>query len=109
MELTKFLAAERDPLLAFAKAIRNIPTTNEALQRLLLDDDLDPNLRPFLKAFDDEDSTSAPVLPQGPSVYYGPVDDFVARWQKGDAIDLHSGLRKVNEDIDAAVSAGTSS
>lgn len=101
LDLARYLATEPGPVLRFAKAIRNIPTTRDSVEDLLLEGDA--AYLPFLQAFKHRLSTSPPVLRAGPEPYYAPVLEFLTRWQQGDAIDLRTGLREVNDEIAKAL------
>jgi multiple sugar transport system substrate-binding protein len=102
-DLARYLAVETEPLLRFANAIHNVPTTNAGLTSSKLD--LGPNGGPFVSALTNPHSSFPTILDAGP-VYFDVITDFIQRWQAGKIKDLASGLAKLDRTIDQLVAQG---
>jgi multiple sugar transport system substrate-binding protein len=104
-ELAKYLAVNTGPLVQFASALHNVPTTTAALNSPALD--VGPKFGPFLAAFANPRSSYPTILPQG-SVYFDPITNFAERWQSGKIAsgDLQAELAKLNGQIDSLVAQG---
>jgi multiple sugar transport system substrate-binding protein len=98
-DLVRHLSTDTASLVAFAKAIRNLPSTFAALEASDLD--TDPTLRPFLDIFRHPHSATAPASRNG-GRYQVEATAFAYAWETGDVPDLEAGLRELDRRIDAA-------
>ena len=89
--LAKLLSTDTASLVRLGDQLKNIPDTTEALQSPALTSN--PFFSPFLKIYQDPNSSSPPSTPSGAD-WQGLVDDFAAKWQAGKVPDLNAGLQQ---------------
>jgi multiple sugar transport system substrate-binding protein len=95
-QLIKYLSTDTDAILKLSDGLRNVPTTQEALDRTKLKDD--PIFKPFIDIFTNPKSATIPSTPngQGPQLTF---QAFADKWQHGTAKDLKGGLAGVDAQI----------
>jgi multiple sugar transport system substrate-binding protein len=96
--LLKYLTFNAHPLAQFSNLIRNVPTTKESLNSKEIKPDA--HFKTFLKIFGNSNSTTSPITAAG-NAYGTLIQAFTVKWQAGHAGDLHSGLQKLDKQIDA--------
>jgi multiple sugar transport system substrate-binding protein len=94
--LVKYMATDSGPLTTLARGLRNVPSTNDALQTSELASD--PQFKTFMDIFRHPKSTYKPLTP------IGQVDEdlfgtFGQKWQAGKVPDLQSGLQQLDTQI----------
>jgi len=99
-ELARYLATETGPLVRFANALHNLPTTKAALASPQLS--MGEHFGPFIQAFSDPRSSFPDIIGAGP-VYFDPITAFAERWQSGKVDNLEAGLAEVDRQIDRLV------
>lgn len=97
-ELVKFLTTDTQQVVAFANAIHNVPSTFEALKSPDLD--ADPAFRAFIKIAQNPHSQAIPPSNNG-GQYITSFQDFSYSVEEGKEHNLHSGLKKLDDQIDA--------
>jgi multiple sugar transport system substrate-binding protein len=97
-ELVKFLTVDTDSVVSFANAIHNVPSTIDALKSPKLDQD--PAFQQFLKIAQNPYSQAVPPSNNG-GQYINSFGDFSQSVESGRTRDLHSALRKLDDQIDA--------
>jgi len=101
--LIKYLTTNNAAIIKLANGIKNVPTTQAALDSPKLQ--VDDQFKTFLDIFQNPDTDTSPSTANG-AVYQNQFDTFVEQWQRGQVSDLQSGLEKVDEDIDNALELG---
>ncbi|MFC7882458.1 ABC transporter substrate-binding protein [Streptomyces sp. NPDC057376] len=96
-ELVKYMTTDTDAVVAFANAIRNVPSTFEALKSPDLK--TDPAFETFLEIAQHPESNTPPASVNG-STYQLTLQDFGYQYESGKATDLKAGLEKTAEQID---------
>lgn len=96
-ELVKYMTTDTEAVVSFANAIRNVPSTFEALKSPDLK--TDPAFRTFLDIAQHPESNTPPASVDG-STYQTTLQDFGFRYESGKVKDLKAGLRKTAEQID---------
>jgi multiple sugar transport system substrate-binding protein len=96
--LLKYLTFNAHPLALFSNAIRNVPTTKESLHSKEIKPDA--HFATYLKIFSNPNSKTSPITAPG-NAYSTLIQAFAVKWQAGHAGDLHSGLQKLDKQIDA--------
>jgi multiple sugar transport system substrate-binding protein len=94
--LVKYMSTDPGALTTLAKGLRNVPSTNEALQTSELASD--PQFKTFMEIFKHPKSTYKPLTP------IGQVDEdlfgtFGQKWQAGKVPDLQDGLQQLDTQI----------
>lgn len=102
----KFASTDTGALVAFADAIRNVPTTLAALKSPELQLAKDPLFKPFLDVFGHPGSSSVPASADG-GAYLTNFGAFVEKWQQGRVPDLAAGLKELDRQNDAALKLGS--
>jgi multiple sugar transport system substrate-binding protein len=97
-ELVKFLTVDTESVVSFANAIHNVPSTVEALKSPKLDQD--PAFQEFLKIAQNPYSQAIPPSNNG-GQYITSFGDFSQSVESGRTTDLHSALKKLDDQIDA--------
>lgn len=97
-ELVRFLTADTDQVVAFANAIHNVPSTKAALTSPKLDSE--PTFRAFLDIARNRYSTAMPPSING-GQYVSSLKDFSYGVEAGRVHDLDTGLRELDDEIDA--------
>jgi multiple sugar transport system substrate-binding protein len=98
-ELVKFLTTDTGALVSFANAINNVPSTTAALASPDLSQD--PAFQTLVKVAGDPNSTTTPASPNG-GQYQTAFQDFAYKVEAGKVADVHAGLVKLDQQIDAA-------
>ena len=101
--LIKYLTLDTDAIVKLANGIKNVPTTQEALDSPDLE--VDENFQTFIDIFQHPESQTSPSTANG-AVYQDQFGTFVERWQRGQVSDLDAGLKKVDEEINNALELG---
>lgn len=96
-ELVKYMTTDTDAVVAFANAIRNVPSTYPALKSPGLK--TDPAFRTFLDIARHPESNTPPASVNG-STYQLTLQDFGYRYEAGRVKDLKAGLEKTAAQID---------
>lgn len=96
-ELVKYMTTDTEAVVSFANAIRNVPSTFEALKSPDLK--TDPAFRTFLDIAQHPESNTPPASVNG-STYQTTLQDFGFQYESGKVKDLEAGLRKTAEQID---------
>jgi multiple sugar transport system substrate-binding protein len=102
-EVVKYLSTNTGAVSALAEALKNVPTTYDALKDPKLTGD--PHFKVFMKIFANSDSRYKQVTPLGT----GDVDLFSAwlsKYLAGNGGSLESGLRSVADQIDSQAQLG---
>ncbi|MEZ0070778.1 extracellular solute-binding protein [Planotetraspora sp. GP83] len=97
-ELVKFLTTDTDALVAFAGAIRNVPSTYASLEAFKADE----GFRTFIDMFTNPNSTATPASPNG-GAYIQAFDEFGFRQEAGKVPDLAAGLADLDRRIDTDI------
>ncbi|NRQ39033.1 extracellular solute-binding protein [Nonomuraea sp. NN258] len=93
-ELVKHLTTDTDSLVTLSNALRNVPTTQAAMQSPNLDKDA--NFQTFLDIFAHPKTSTLPASVN--SVFNQEAfQTFMAKWEKGDVSDLDAGLKGVDK------------
>lgn len=96
-QLIKYLSTDTDAILKLSDGLRNIPTTEEALEKTSLKDD--ENFKAFIEIFENDKSSSIPSTPNGPAPQ-NTFQTFIDDWQSGKVKDLEAGLKGVDAQIE---------
>ncbi|MFD6908483.1 ABC transporter substrate-binding protein [Streptomyces sp. NPDC060077] len=96
-ELVKYMTTDTGAVVSFANAIRNVPSTFEALKSPDLK--TDPAFRTFLDIAQHPESNTPPASVNG-STYQTTLQDFGFQYESGKVKDLKAGLKKTAEQID---------
>ncbi|MEU6287225.1 ABC transporter substrate-binding protein [Streptomyces sp. NPDC046988] len=96
-ELVKYMTTDTGAVVAFANAIRNVPSTFPALKSPDLK--TDPAFKTFLEIAQHPESNSPPASVNG-STYQLTLQDFGYQYESGKVKDLKAGLEKTAEQID---------
>ncbi|MFJ4921972.1 ABC transporter substrate-binding protein [Streptomyces sp. NPDC088725] len=97
-ELLKYLTIDTGPVVSFANAIHNVPSTFDALKSPDLD--ADPSFRAFLKIAENPHSQAVPPSNNG-GQYINSFGDFSQSVESGRTKDLHKALQELDKQIDA--------
>ncbi|MER5556053.1 ABC transporter substrate-binding protein [Streptomyces sp. NPDC002793] len=97
-ELVKYLTVDTEPVVRFANAIHNVPSTFEALSSPDLD--ADPAFRTFIDIARNPHSQAVPPSDNG-GQYITSFKDFAQSVEAGRTKDLHRALKELDEQIDA--------
>jgi multiple sugar transport system substrate-binding protein len=94
--LVKYMSTDPAALNTLADGLRNVPSTNEALQNTPLASD--PKFKTFIDMVKNPKSTYKPLVP------IGDVDEqmfgtFAEKWQAGKVPDLQAGLQQLDSQI----------
>jgi multiple sugar transport system substrate-binding protein len=101
--LIKYLTTDEDAIIKLANGIKNVPTTQAALDSPKLE--VDDNFKTFLDIFQNPNTDTSPSTANG-AVYQTQFDSFVEKWQRGQVDDLDAGLAQVDDEIDSALELG---
>ncbi len=96
-ELVKYLTTDTDAVVSFANAIKNVPSTFDALKSPKLDSD--PNFKTFLDISQNPKSNTTPASVNG-GAYQVTLQDFGYAYEAGKQTDLAGGLAKTDQQID---------
>ena len=99
--LAKYFAADTDAAVQLANGFKNIPTLKSAAESPDLE--APEQYKTFIEASKSESSKSSPVTAIG-STLTQTLDAFWSNYQTGDGSGLEDGLKKVDTDIDNALS-----
>lgn len=101
--LVKHLTIDTDTIVGLANAIKNVPTTRDALASPALE--ADPEFRVFLDIFAHERTATTPPNAAGPK-YIELTQEHVNAYLAGPATDPAPGLAGLDERIDQALELG---
>ncbi|MFJ8144596.1 ABC transporter substrate-binding protein [Streptomyces sp. NPDC096048] len=96
-ELVKYMTTDTEAVVAFANAIRNVPSTFPALKSPDLK--TDPAFETFMDIAQHPESNSPPASVNG-STYQLTLQDFGYQYESGKVKDLKAGLEKTAAQID---------
>ncbi|CAM5241885.1 hypothetical protein SVIOM342S_05364 [Streptomyces violaceorubidus] len=96
-ELVKYMTTDTEAVVAFANAIRNVPSTFPALKSPGLK--TDPAFKTFLDIAQHPESNSPPASVNG-ATYQLTLQDFGYQYESGKVKDLKAGLEKTAAQID---------
>ncbi|MFJ5266159.1 ABC transporter substrate-binding protein [Streptomyces sp. NPDC088387] len=96
-ELVKYMTTDTDAVVAFSNAIRNVPSTFEALKSPDLKHD--PEFQTFLDIAQHPKSNTPPASING-ATYQTTLQDFGYQYESGKVKDLKAGLEKTARQID---------
>ncbi|MFF3481966.1 ABC transporter substrate-binding protein [Streptomyces sp. NPDC002701] len=96
-ELMKYMTTDTEAVVSFANAIRNVPSTFDALKSPDLK--VEPGFRTFLDIAQHPQSNTPPASVNG-STYQTTLQDFGFQYESGRAKDLKAGLARTAEQID---------
>ncbi|GAA1543193.1 ABC transporter substrate-binding protein [Streptomyces albidochromogenes] len=99
-ELVEFMTTDTNAVVEFANAIRNVPSTFDALKSPDLE--LDPRFKTFLDIARHPKS-STPAGAVNGATYLLTIQDFGYQYEKGAVKDLQAGLEKTAAQIDADI------
>lgn len=99
-ELVKYMTTDTEAVVSFANAIRNVPSTFEALKSPDLK--TDPAFKTFLDIAQHPESNTPPASVNG-STYQTTLQDFGFQYESGKVKDLKAGLAKTAEQIDTDI------
>lgn len=99
-ELIKFMTTDTKAVVEFANAIRNVPSTFDALKSPDLK--LDPRFKTFLDIARHPKS-STPAGAVNGSTYLQTIEEFGYQYEKGAVKDLKAGLEKTAQQIDTDI------
>jgi multiple sugar transport system substrate-binding protein len=97
-QLVKFLTTDTDQVVDFANAINNVPSTKAALASPKLT--ADKNFRTFISIAQNPYSEAIPPSDNG-GQYITDFQDFAYSEEEGSVKNLHAGLKKLDQQIDA--------
>jgi multiple sugar transport system substrate-binding protein len=97
--LTKYLTTDTGAVAKLANAIKNVPTTTDALAAAT-ELQSDPQFKVFLQIFDNPGSVTMPSSAVGTAVEET-FSQFLAKWQSGGATE--AGLADVDRQIDQLI------
>ncbi|MEU0134705.1 ABC transporter substrate-binding protein [Streptomyces sp. NPDC006296] len=97
-ELVKYLTVDTEPVVRFANAIHNVPSTFDALASPALD--ADPAFRTFIEIARNPHSQAVPPSDNG-GQYITSFGAFAQSVEAGRTKDLHRGLQELDAQIDA--------
>lgn len=103
-EFVKYLTTNEQALVSFGNQISNLPSTLSALKSPDLPQD--PAFKTFLDISANPQSVGAPATANG-NAYLTVLHRFAAKWESGEAKDLHQGLADADKQIDAAIAQTT--
>jgi multiple sugar transport system substrate-binding protein len=94
--LVKYMSTDVGALTTLARGLRNVPSTNETLEKTDLASD--PKFKTFIEMVKNPKSTYKPLTP------IGDVDEqmfgtFAEKWQAGKVPDLQAGLQQLDSQI----------
>jgi multiple sugar transport system substrate-binding protein len=101
--LIKYLTLDTDAIVKLANGIKNVPTTEEALDSPKLE--VDEQFKTFIDIFKHKDSDTSPSTANG-AVYQNQFQDFIMQWQQGKVPDLAAGLKQQDEVINKQLKLG---
>jgi multiple sugar transport system substrate-binding protein len=101
--VVKYMALGTQPLQALAEALKNVPTTNAALNDPTLSSN--PNFQTFLTIFGNPNSAYKQTTPLG-TYDVDTMTTFVEKYLAGNAPDLQGGLQQVAKQIDDQAQLG---
>jgi multiple sugar transport system substrate-binding protein len=102
-ELVKYLTANTSTIVQFSNAIKNIPTTSDALNSPDLQ--TEPEFKTFISIFNHPRSSTTPPSTTG-NAYQEKFQEFLNSWQAGKVKDLAAGLKDVDNQINATLQLG---
>jgi multiple sugar transport system substrate-binding protein len=101
--LIEYLTTDTDAIVKLSNAIKNVPTTDEALASPDLE--ADPEFQTFLDIFAHPDTATTPPNSAGPK-YIELAQEYVNSYLAGSTADPEQGLADLDERIDRALELG---
>src|SRR5262249_31022320 len=102
-ELVKYLTANTGAIVKLANALKNVPTTTDALASPDLQ--LEPEFKTFIDIFNNPKSSTTPPSSTGPG-YQEKFQDFLNTYQAGQVRDRAAGLKGVDDQINQLIQLG---
>jgi multiple sugar transport system substrate-binding protein len=102
-ELVKYLTSNTQAIVKLADALKNVPTTTDALSTSSLKDDA--NFKNFIDIFNNSKSSTTPPSSTGAG-YQEKFQDFLNNYQAGKVPDLDAGLKDVDSQINQLIQLG---
>jgi multiple sugar transport system substrate-binding protein len=102
-ELVKYLTSDTQAIVKLSDALKNVPTTTDALSTSSLKDD--PNFKTFIDIFNNPKSSTTPPSSVGAG-YQEKFQDFLNTYQSGKVPDLDAGLKDVDNQINQLIQLG---
>jgi multiple sugar transport system substrate-binding protein len=102
-ELVKYLTSDTQAIVKLSDALKNVPTTTDALATSSLQQD--PAFKTFIDIFNNPKSSTTPPSSSGPG-YQEKFQDFLNNYQAGKVPDLDAGLKDVDNQINQLIQLG---
>jgi multiple sugar transport system substrate-binding protein len=102
-ELIKYLTTDTGAIVKLANALKNVPTTKDALASKNLQ--LDPEFKTFIDIFGNAKSSTTPPSAAGPA-YQETFQQWLLNYQSGKVPDLPSGLKDVDKQVNSLLQLG---
>jgi multiple sugar transport system substrate-binding protein len=102
-ELVKYLTTNTGAIVKLANALKNVPTTTDALASSDLQ--VEPEFKSFIDIFKNPASSTTPPSSVGPG-YQQKFQDFLTEYQAGKVKDLPAGLKGVDDQINQLIQLG---
>ena len=101
--LIRYLTTDTGAIVKLSNALRNVPTTRDALASKDLTSD--PEFKTFIDIFTNPKTATTPPSSAGPK-YIELTEDFIDGYQSGKTADLKAGLSDLDKQIDQALELG---
>jgi len=101
--LVRYLTTDTEAIVALSNAIKNVPTTKDALASPDLE--VDPEFQTFVDIFGHEATSTTPPNSSGPK-YVELTQEYVNSYLAGNGGDLAGGLTALDQQIDQALELG---
>jgi len=102
-ELVRYLTTNTDAIVKLANGIKNVPSTQDAMESPDLK--LDEQFQTFMDIFANERTATTPPNSAGPK-YIELTQDYVNGYLAGEGGGLETGLRDLDEEINQALDLG---
>jgi multiple sugar transport system substrate-binding protein len=102
-ELVKYLTSDTQAIVKLSDALKNVPTTTDALATSSLQQD--PAFKTFIDIFNNPKSSTTPPSSSGPG-YQEKFQDFLNDYQAGKVSDLDAGLKDIDNQINQLIQLG---
>ncbi|MGH3734656.1 MAG: ABC transporter substrate-binding protein [Micromonosporaceae bacterium] len=102
-ELIRYLTTDTGALVKLSNAIKNVPTTKDALASDKLE--VDPEFQTFVDIFNHPQTATSPPSAAGPK-YFELTQEFIDSYQAGKVKDLEAGLAELDGRINRALELG---
>ncbi len=101
--LIRYLTTDTNAVVKLSNAIRNVPTTKDALASKDLN--VDPEFKTFIDIFNHPKTQTTPPSSAGPK-YIELAEEFIDGYQSGKTTDLKAGLAELDKQINDALALG---